>query len=186
MKKNNKGFSLVELIIVIAIMAILAGAIAPALIRYIDKSRKSNDVTAAKSIKTAVETVMTNEDIYEALTTHTGATINDIDGNSITYAGSVEVAPATVTNGNGTGITLNATFAAGAVTTAADAKTEIGKNIGEKTPKISYKKAADGSCTPSTYYALISNGGTVVVGLGSAISTGNFYQLAPQVSKYYQ
>ena len=35
-KTNNKGFSLVELIIVIAIMAILAGAIAPALIRYID------------------------------------------------------------------------------------------------------------------------------------------------------
>ena len=29
-KTNNKGFSLVELIIVIAIMAILAGAIAPA------------------------------------------------------------------------------------------------------------------------------------------------------------
>ena len=34
---NNKniGFSLVELIIVIAIMAVLAAAIAPALIRYI-------------------------------------------------------------------------------------------------------------------------------------------------------
>lgn len=55
-KTNNKGFSLVELIIVIAIMAILAGAIAPALIRYIDKSRKSNDVSSCKTIKTAVET----------------------------------------------------------------------------------------------------------------------------------
>lgn len=32
---KNSGFSLVELIIVIAIMAILAGALAPALIKYV-------------------------------------------------------------------------------------------------------------------------------------------------------
>ncbi|HAL02696.1 MAG TPA: hypothetical protein DCP07_05005, partial [Lachnospiraceae bacterium] len=35
--KNNKGFSLVELIIVIAIMAILVGVMAPQLIKYIEK-----------------------------------------------------------------------------------------------------------------------------------------------------
>lgn len=66
-KTNNKGFSLVELIIVIAIMAILAGAIAPALIKYIDRSRKSNDVNACKSIKTAFETSLASEDVYSAL-----------------------------------------------------------------------------------------------------------------------
>ena len=52
--KQNKGFSLVELIIVIAIMAILAAAIAPALIRYIDKSRKSDDIEVCGVVGEAV------------------------------------------------------------------------------------------------------------------------------------
>ena len=82
-KTNNKGFSLVELIIVIAIMAILAGAIAPALIRYIDRSRKSNDINACKSIKTAFETALTNEDLYSELVSTVNYTIN---GNSTTIA----------------------------------------------------------------------------------------------------
>lgn len=39
-ESNNKGFSLVELIIVVAILAILTGILAPAYIKYIDKSRR--------------------------------------------------------------------------------------------------------------------------------------------------
>lgn len=54
-KQNNLGFSLVELIIVIAIMAILAGAIAPAVIRYIRKARASRATDEARTIVTAVE-----------------------------------------------------------------------------------------------------------------------------------
>lgn len=43
-KRNNKGFSLVELIIVIAIMAILAGVLAPQFVKYIGRSRISTDI----------------------------------------------------------------------------------------------------------------------------------------------
>lgn len=182
-KTNNKGFSLVELIIVIAIMAILAGAIAPALIRYIDKSRKSNDVSAAKTIKTAIETAMSNEDAYEALTTGTAANITDLDGNAIKYTAIVAVAPGTATtNGNGITITAGSGYTDPG-TVINDAKTEIGKNIGEKTPKIAYKKAAVSSNKPTSFYAYISEGGSVITGLGNGTF---FYQLAPSVSKYYQ
>ena len=38
-KMNNKGFSLIELIIVIAIMAILVAIIAPNLTKYLGKSK---------------------------------------------------------------------------------------------------------------------------------------------------
>ena len=42
-KTDNKGFSLVELIIVIAIMAILVGVVGTQVIPYIEKSRKAKD-----------------------------------------------------------------------------------------------------------------------------------------------
>ena len=53
---NNKGFSLVELIIVIAIMAILVGVLAPQFIKFVEKSRESTDLQNIEEIKTAVET----------------------------------------------------------------------------------------------------------------------------------
>jgi len=56
MKKNNKGFSLVELIIVIAIMAVLVGVLAPQFIKYVESSRQSTDIQNIGEYKTAIET----------------------------------------------------------------------------------------------------------------------------------
>lgn len=53
---TNKGFSLVELIIVIAIMAVLVGVLAPQFLKYVERSRKSTDCQNAASIVTALQT----------------------------------------------------------------------------------------------------------------------------------
>lgn len=84
MKKSNKGFSLVELIIVIAIMAILAAAIAPALIRYIDKSRKADDIQFFGQIQSAASAALANEEAYAAVSANMG-------GKTAVWTGAVDV-----------------------------------------------------------------------------------------------
>ena len=54
-KLNNKGFSLVELIIVIAIMVILVVVFAPQYLRFVNNSRISTDVQTASNMVTAIE-----------------------------------------------------------------------------------------------------------------------------------
>jgi type IV pilus assembly protein PilA len=63
--KNNKGFSLVELIIVIAIMAVLIGVLAPQYLKYVEKSRVSSDKQSVASVVEAVNTVLTDESVYD-------------------------------------------------------------------------------------------------------------------------
>jgi type IV pilus assembly protein PilA len=87
-KLNNKGFSLVELIIVIAIMAVLVGVLAPQFIKYVESSRQSTDIDAVAEYKTAVETYVADEGSkagatiaaeYKIVTTTTGVYAKDVD-----------------------------------------------------------------------------------------------------------
>jgi type IV pilus assembly protein PilA len=58
MKEHNHGFSLVELIVVIAIMAVLVGVLAPAYLAYVEKTRIQRDESAAGEIFRAAEIVV--------------------------------------------------------------------------------------------------------------------------------
>lgn len=54
-KNDNKGFSLVELIIVVAILAILVGLLAPQYLKYVEKSRKSADASNLDEMVRAIQ-----------------------------------------------------------------------------------------------------------------------------------
>ncbi len=51
--KKNKGFTLVELIIVVAVIAVLASVLAPQYLRYVERTRESNDLQVATNIMRA-------------------------------------------------------------------------------------------------------------------------------------
>ena len=61
--KKNRGFSLVELIIVIAIMAILVGVITPVMIKYIEKTNIAADTKLCDTIHEAFVIAMSNPDV---------------------------------------------------------------------------------------------------------------------------
>lgn len=95
LKKDNNGFSLVELIIVIAIMAILVGIVGTQVIPYINKSKLSKDQQVLNSISTAAVTAYSENaesvtggaiTIDNVLDTHSGPAIEDILSKSIQTA----------------------------------------------------------------------------------------------------
>lgn len=105
-KLNNKGFSLVELIIVIAIMAVLIAVLAPQFLRYVERSRIQTDNTALSEIMRAMEIAASDEDVA-----------------------------AEVVAGGATGIPHTAAGAAGAnkvftFGTATDLETEVSNTVG--------------------------------------------------------
>ena len=58
-KTNNKGFTLVELIVVLVILAILAAILVPALLGYIDKAREKQVTTNAEAAYVAAQALAT-------------------------------------------------------------------------------------------------------------------------------
>ena len=64
-KMDNKGFSLIELIIVIAIMAILVAIIAPNLTKYLGSSKKETDKKNLDEVKAQVKNCISDASIQE-------------------------------------------------------------------------------------------------------------------------
>ena len=77
-KKNlskNKGFTLVELIVVLVILAILAAILVPTLLGYIDKARSEKDFATAQAVRVATQAQI--DELY-------GKGDNDVTKNDIT------------------------------------------------------------------------------------------------------
>ena len=58
-KSSKKGFTLVELIVVLVILAVLAAMLVPALVGYIDKAKAEKEFQTAATVYSAAQAVIT-------------------------------------------------------------------------------------------------------------------------------
>ena len=65
--KSNKGFTLVELIVVIVILAILIGVSVSGYSKYIGQSKLNTDIQNAETIRAAVVNAQAETGVYEEL-----------------------------------------------------------------------------------------------------------------------
>lgn len=103
MKKMQQGFTLIELMIVVAIIGILAAVALPAYQDYTIRARASEMILAASSARTAVT------EVCQVKNTCTNA----VDANSIVISATKYVASSSNVSVNGL-ITINATADVGA------------------------------------------------------------------------
>lgn len=122
---EREGFSLVELIIVIAIMAILVGVVALAVLPNIAKSKESKDIAALDAILSAVNSTVASKQVSKTGTmvvpisngkadftkaTVTGSGTSDIVKEVKQLLGKEEISLASSAAQKGTAITCSWTF----------------------------------------------------------------------------
>ncbi|CAM2832095.1 prepilin-type N-terminal cleavage/methylation domain-containing protein [Hathewaya histolytica] len=99
LKSKKKGFTLIELIVVIAILGILAAILLPRFSGFTDSAREKAAKSEAKAVYTALETYYAEKGSYPATINAEGMKVaTKIEGSEITYT--KDKAPAfTITKG---------------------------------------------------------------------------------------
>lgn len=88
---NKKGFTLVELLVVITIIGILGAVLVPSLTSYIDKAKKSAALQEAEPLRIAYETYLIDDEDYATFEEYAvallGIGVDQIDFNDDTNVG---------------------------------------------------------------------------------------------------
>ena len=130
LRKNKKGFTLVELIVVIAIMAVLAGTVAGVTVSQLNKNTDKANLSQAKGIADFVAgeiADITNESVY----TNGELDATKIKSAILTQYASVNFKKTTTTTGEGASATTTTTIA-----DAPESKGQFAVKVNEASSKV--------------------------------------------------
>lgn len=154
-KVNDKGFTLVELIVVLVILAILAAILVPALLGYIDRARDSQIVLNGKSVLTAAQAELSSQygkNKGNDLSADSNAALNrivdtaDIDAASYSFTIYVKGSKTTTATSNHADYTVSAiSYTQDSKTIVFDGTSWDAKNTATGTAVGAYTKTAAGN-----------------------------------------
>lgn len=90
LKKNKKGFTLVEIIVVLVIIAILAAIAIPTMLGFVNEARQSEFIAEGRTALVAAQTIVTRETALETTDVAGKVTLDAVK--AITGTGSKVVA----------------------------------------------------------------------------------------------
>lgn len=115
--KEKKGFTLVELIVVLVILAILAALLVPALTGYIDRANNEKVISETRMAVMAAQTIASEEYAAKSDKPLDASTSVNSNGSSVAYSAAIKslgevsgtITTVTVTNGKVTSLTYSGT-----------------------------------------------------------------------------
>lgn len=111
-KKNQKGFTLIELIVVIAIIGILAAMLVPSMTGYLKRARETRFTADARTFYTAAQAAVTSIEGQDGKITSPITQADEKEGNKKVVDEIKSLMGATAING----VTYKITVSEGAVT----------------------------------------------------------------------